>query len=58
MAADMREMQTSACIDASSGAILIPFLARYARFAARFKDLFNPRSGTKVHFVVGNHDVG
>ncbi len=38
--------------------VLTPFLTRYTRFTARFKDIFKPPEGTKVHFVVGNHDVG
>jgi len=54
----MHEMQTSACLNTNRIAVLTPLLTRYARFTARFKDIFKAPSGTRVHFVVGNHDVG
>jgi len=58
MGVGMHEMQTSACITTKSVSVLTTLFARYARFTTRFKHIFNPPSGIKVHFVVGNHDVG
>lgn len=58
MGVGMRKMQTSACPNNNPTVVLTSFLTRYARFTARFKDIFKPPEGTKVHFVVGNHDVG
>lgn len=54
----MHEMQTSACLNKNPIVVLTPSLTRYTRFSARFKEIFKPPEGTKVHFVVGNHDVG